>query len=423
MRGRFCVWRPRATRRPDLTGLLRPTNERMSALLEAPAAPAATTTATKADAEGNPGAWNVPSSADGTSNLTGRALTSALSLAARHRRGGPAEAKGTTAPPKPGPAPEPAAAAPATAQAQGTDNSNSTSAPETPDAEGTPTDPAASVQSLAEATEEGDSETADQDGETPPAEAKGVKSLQKRVDKLTARLKRYEEQFGKLDGQAPTAPEPAATPASPTEHPDITRLDREMAEYQAHIDWMDANPEGGEYRDAQGRLLGRIDPDKIPAMKREAERRVAELTARRAYRMEQVTDEARRQTAQADQEAVSRYPWLNDPESAEHQQAQALLSELPRNVVKELGSLPKARLLLGALVEGMKATKAPKAAPAPRPVPPKVMAPAASAAPVSSPLNRLQTQLAEAEAEFEKSGSVKDQQRVLKLRRQIRMGG
>lgn len=402
----------------------------MPAIIEAPA-PATAKAPAPAAASGAPAGLVRPSSADEPANLSGQALTSALSQAARSRRAGPAEVAAPTAPPKPnGPAKEPAAAAPASGQNQGTEPSNAASTPEQPGAEpeGTSTVAAADAaagDTPADPASEGtpadpeDGEPADD----PKPESKGLKALQKRVDKLTARLRRYEEQYGPMEGQPSDAtPKPTPVAAHPSEHPDIAQLDREMAEYQSHLDWMDANPDGGEYRDHQNRLLGRVDPEKIPAMKREAERRIAELTARRAYRVEQVTAQAQQAMRQADQEAVQRYPWLSNPEAPEHQHAQQILAELPRSVVTALSAVPKARLLLGALVEGLKPKAQPKAAAATRPVPPKVMAPAASAAPVASPASRLQADLAEAEAAFKESGSVEDQKRVLKIKRQIRMG-
>ena len=63
-----------------------------------------------------------------------------------------------------------------------------------------------------------------------------------------------------------------------------------------------------------------------------------------------------------------------------------------------------------------KPRKKPKAKPAS--VPPKVPMPAGTAAPRGNPLEK---QLAEAEAAFEKSGSYLDGQRVLKLKRELRL--
>lgn len=261
-------------------------------------------------------------------------------------------------------------------------------------------------------------------GEPEDAERpKAIRSLQKRVDKLTARLKAYEGKFGSLDGEAPNAAAPAAANGSSVQvegHPDLTAIDSELAIYEGHLRWFDDHPDGGEYVTRDGQVLANVAPERVAVMRRAAERKVAELTARRASRAERIEAELGRQAREFDAQALERYPWLNNPEAAEHQQAMGVLGELPAPVVAGLRAHPKARLYLGALVEGMKVLQARKPAPAPRPTPPKVMGAPASAAPRISPQDGLRKELAEAEAAFEKSGKSTDHKRVLTLRRQLR---
>lgn len=371
-----------------------------------------------------------PTAGDDPANLTGQALRTALAHSARHRRGGVPVAPGKTEPnghPKPV-----TAAAPAGEAGTGTDDtsaaSTSTQQGEETSTEADAGDTLAALEAAAdEPAAAAETETAPDPEETTDEPTKGVRDLQKRVGKLTARLKAYEAKFGALDGAAPQqepSPAPAASAFPEHDHPEIAEIDAQIGAYEAHLQWLDANPDGGEYRDDQGRLLANITPERVGAMKRAAERKVTELTARRASRAERINEEHQQAVRDADRQAVERYPWLNSPETPEHQQASALLAEMPRSVVQALQSVPKARLYLGALVEGMKAQQArAQRTPPARPTPPKVMAPPSSAAPRSTPQDGLKTQLAEAEAAFEKSQSTNDYKRVLKLRRQMSANG
>ncbi len=263
--------------------------------------------------------------------------------------------------------------------------------------------------------------TEDADDEGKPSKA--VRSLQKRIDKLTARNKAYEAKFGPIDGDTAHAVAPAPAAGQVEGHPDLAAIDSELSIYEGHLRWLDEHPEGGEYLTRGGEVLANVPPEKVATMRRAAERKVSELTARRAARAERIEAGMAQQAREFDAQAVERYPWLNNPEAPEHQQAVGVLNELPAPVVAGLRAHPKARLYLGALVEGMKVLQARKAAPAPRPTPPKVMGAPATAAPRVSPQDGLRKELAEAEAAFEKSGRSTDHKRVLTLRRQLRRAG
>lgn len=403
----------------------------MSAILEPPAAPAKTVTASAAG-NGTADRSTTPP-ADGVANLSGGALTLALAKAARARREAESSgAQGKTAKPDPnGPAPRPAAPAPADGAAKGSDNTNAASSPDAGgEATNPPPDPEAADDAMAslvaqdqpaEETGAGSETAADPEAEEPERQSKAVRSLQKRVDKLTAKLKAYEARFGNgTDGDGEPAPAAEPAPAGSGNHPDLAAIDSEVANYESHLRWFDENPDGGDYRNARGEVVATVPPERVATLRRAAERKITELTARRAARSERLETEQSQQARVYDAQALQRYPWLNDPEAPEHQQAQGVLAELPAQVVNGLRFHPKARLLLGALVEGMKALQPPKPKPAPRPTPPKVMGAPSSAAPRMSPNDALRTQLAEAEAAFEKSGSTSDHKRVITLRRQMR---
>lgn len=401
----------------------------MSAILEPLAAPAKTVTASAAG-NGTADRSTTPP-ADGVANLSGGALTLALAKAARARREAESSgAQGKTAKPDPnGPAQRPAAPAPADGAAKGPDNTNAASSPDPGgEASNPPPDPEAADDAMASlvaqdqpAEDTGAETAADPEAEEPERQSKAVRSLQKRVDKLTAKLKAYEARFGNgTDGDGEPAPAAEPAPVGSGNHPDLAAIDSEVANYESHLRWFDEHPDGGEYRNARGEVVATVPPERVPTLRRAAERKITELTARRAARSERLEAEQLQQARVYDAQALQRYPWLNDPETPEHQQAQGVLAELPAQVVNSLRSHPKARLLLGALVEGMKTLQPPKPKPAPRSTPPKVMGAPSSAAPRMSPNDALRTQLAEAEAAFEKSGSTSDHKRVITLRRQMR---
>ncbi len=405
----------------------------MSAILEPPAAPATPATAS-AVGDGAAGRFVTPP-ADGVANLSGGNLTLALAKAARARRAAsPSGDQGKTA--KPNGTPQGAdASTPAGDPAKGPDNTNAASTPDTgaeaearspaPDSEAADDAMASLVAQDQPAEDTGaDPSSEHESDEQPERPSKAVRSLQKRVDKLTAKLKAYEARFGaEGDGDGEPAPAPDPSPGWSGSHPDLAAIDSEVATFESHLRWFDANPDGGEYRNARGEVVVVVPPERVPAMRRAAERKITELTARRAARAERIEADQRQQAQTYDAQALQRYPWLNDPEAPEHHQAQGVLAELPAAVVSGLRSHPKARLLLGALVEGMKTLQPPKPKPAPRPTPPKVMGSPSSAAPRMSANDGLRTQLAEAEAAFEKSGSTTDHKRVITLRRQLRRAG
>jgi hypothetical protein len=263
-------------------------------------------------------------------------------------------------------------------------------------------------------TEVEDSET---DTPKPEAQPKAIREMQKRIDKLTAKIKAYEA--GESDGAARTAAPPEPVTA-PEDHPDLHAVQQEIGVYEAHLRWFDENPDGGQYTDAQGRVIAEVPAERVTALRRAAERKLSELVGTRAMRAERIAGELRAERAKSDAEAVQKYPWLSDPEAPEFAKAQNLLAELPRAVVGALQSHPKARLFLGALVAGLAVDK-PKPAPvAPRAVPPKALGAPASAAQRVSPQDSLRRQLADAEADFARSGRSNDHKRVLTLQRQLK---
>jgi hypothetical protein len=401
----------------------------MSAILEPPAATANGTPASAAQ-PGSADRLTTPP-ADGVANQRTGDLTLAFAAAARARRDARRSGdQGKTAKPESGQAQDPQAPAPGSTPAKGTDETNAASTPDTateaqagdaatPDPEATDDAMAALV---AQDQPETDGEGAS-DGEQGP---KAVPKLLKRVNKLTARLKAYEAKFGPIggDGEAAssTAEPHAASPAPAFSgaHPDLSAIDSEVATYEAHLRWFDEHPDGGEYRNDRGELVATVAPEQVVRLRRTADRKINELLARRAAKAERIDTETAEQARRFDAQAVQRYPWLNNPNAPEHLQAQGVLAELPKGVVDGLARHPKARLLLGALVEGLKALEPVKPTPAPRSTPPKVMGAPSSAAPRVSANDALRQELTEAEAAFAKSGSTNDQKRVLTLRRQLR---
>jgi hypothetical protein len=111
------------------------------------------------------------------------------------------------------------------------------------------------------------------------------------------------------------------------------------------------------------------------------------------------------------------YPFLNQPDTPEFQQAVEYLQSLPRGVVQVLQQMPDNRLLLGDLLFGRQARlakagkpAAPKPAARPTPQPGRV----AAAAPRVQPERKAVEQ---SRTKFESSGRMQDFREVLANRR------
>lgn len=375
-----------------------------------------------APAEQEPIVPQSPAASDeGSTNLTANALAAKLAQAARARRAASATATPATPSTKTQPTGGTEGDAPASEDPAESESAHATSVPDDGTGAETPEESAEAVEADADTTEE----ARDTDSKEVP---KGIRALQKRVDKLTAEKRQLEE---RLKGLTQQAPQETTTPG-PVEVPEvIQKLDEKIANFEAHLAWFDEHPEGGTYTDERGVAVATVAEDQVKALRRQTERALAEMRGQRAAKLERITEEREAQRRQLDAEAVQQFPWLTNPETPQFVAAQRILETLPQRAVATLNEIPGARRLLAYAVEGQlaveAAAKAAKAGLKPgasaRPVPPKAFAPAATAAPKSSPQESLKRQLAEAEAAYANSGRGTDFSRVLKLKDQLRRLG
>jgi hypothetical protein len=386
----------------------------MEAIIEAPKT-TATSAAAQAATEGD-AAWSrVTGAAAGRAeNQSGMTLAAELAKQARARRAGATAGQQKPTGTKPQSTPAPSTSAPAVDDEPGSDATQAASTPDQSEVESGAHEASAEHAEPTETPEgdvEADPEAAE---ETKGKEPKAVRDLQKRVAKLTAQKKALEARLAQSSPEAAPVAQPVVV-----QHPELQALDAQIADYEAHVRWFDENPEGGAYKDDQGRVIAEIAPERVALLLRQTERKLAEMKGTRSAKVERLSAEAKAQQQRFDAEAIKAYPWLQNPEAPEFSEAQEVLAELPAAAVAALQSHPKARMMLGWLVTGRRASTKPPAVPAPRAVPPKVVGGATSAAPRTSPQDNLKRDLAEAEAAYEKSGRSIDHTRVLKLRRQL----
>lgn len=280
------------------------------------------------------------------------------------------------------------------------------------------------------ATSEPDDDSEDQDdaSEDEQDKPKAVRELQRRIDKKTAAIKAKDEEILRLRAevdqlkQAPPKPAPASDKPF-AGHADVVDIDTEAEQLQEHLDWLDANPDGGKY-EVDGKVIYEDVPaDKVPRLQRRIERRLAELSALRATKVDGLRAQHAKAMDDGWKSAIQTYPWLNDPKSPQHAEAVKIVKGLPPAVAEVLGSFPEGRMFLGDVVAARlaRASNPAGAKPAARPTPPRTLGAAASAAPSRDPQAGLRRQLADAEAALEKSGSMNDLKRVESLKRQLRL--
>lgn len=425
--------RPVPIRKRPLASLAK--QERMSNETQAPAAPAVITAPVAGvTPDSRSGDGTESSRPAGPANITGAELSAKLAANRRARRaGGVAEqpkSPGATA----NQAPTPRKATPATGVSgeAGPDSEHATS-PSSGDA--------AVIDGLANggAAQNGNSQGTDDAGtasnaatETPPAETsledliddpesatedqikavkdRGIRKLLGRVHKLTARLKEAER------GQA--APESDSVgQAPPGSDPRVAQLEQNLNLLRAANQWARSNPEGGEFKGPDGKVIGTYTADQVEGILANAPDQIAALTARLEVRQETLQKE-RLQVTQASLEAATKaYPWLANPESPEYGEALAIIQQAPYLKTHPEWPAWVADAIAGRRARLAQADAASKSKPLPRANPPKVPPPSSSAAPRVDPSAKA---LAEAEAAYSKSGSESDLKVVLRLRRQAR---
>ena len=244
---------------------------------------------------------------------------------------------------------------------------------------------------------------------------RSIRKLLSRVHKLTARLKEAERA-----NPAPGKPaQESAGQAPTTGDPHVAALEQNIGLVQNAVEWARANPEGGEFKGRDGRVLGTYSAEQVEQILANAPTQLATLTARLEVRRE-VAEQAQQQARQASFDAAAKaYPWFATPEAPEYAEALAVIQQAP--YLKQHPQWPEwvADAIAGRRARLASATAAAAPKPAARPVPPRVPPPSSSAAPRIDPMKQA---LADAEAAYAKSGSTDDLKRRESLRRQIRRG-
>ncbi len=293
--------------------------------------------------------------------------------------------------------------------------------PESPNADATDETNATStpVEEEVDDDEKGDDEESDK--------PKAVRELQGRVHKQTAVIKSQKETIAQLEAQVEElkrAPQRQVHSGQPfAGHAELSDIDTEAEELQAHLDWLDEHPDGGRY-ERDGKVIHEDVPaDKVTRLQRNIERRMAQLSALRATKVDGLRAKHAEDMRQGWSEATRTHPWLADAKSREHAEAVKIVQGLPPQVREVLDAFPEGRMFLGDVVAARMARSAKPAGgqPTPRPAPPKLLGKASSAQPKRDPQAGLQQQLADAEVAFQKSGSTNDLKRVESIKRQLRM--
>lgn len=258
------------------------------------------------------------------------------------------------------------------------------------------------------------------EGESEPQQpTKREAKEQRRWDKLTAQLKakdaEIQELRTKVNGQSPTTPQ-TPTPAPVGSHPDLAPLESKIQQARAVLEWCEMNPDGGEVPAGEGKTRDYTAAE-VRKAKAQASALLSELSAERATKVKAIQEDWKTKNAEANKVVEAEYPFLNQPDTPEFQQAVEYLQSLPKGVVQVLQQMPDNRLLLGDLLFGRQArlakaakTAAPKPATRPTPQPGRV----AAAAPRVQPERKA---VQESRTKFESSGRMSDFREVLANRR------
>lgn len=249
------------------------------------------------------------------------------------------------------------------------------------------------------------------DDEIKAIKDKSLRKLVKRVKVLTKELHRARSPGAETESDGKSG----AAPADPR----LTQISSEIGRLQRVVEWAQANPDGGQYLDENGKPVATYNAQQVDAIIANGQRQIIRLEARREATEELARERHREAERGFHDQAVQAYPWILQTDSQEYQQAAQVLRAVP-----QVRAHPEWPLWVADAVEGRRARLARVAAaskpvqpakPAARQEPPKVPPPTSAAAPRTNPGAK---ELAEAEATFERTGKAADLKRVMILRRQ-----
>lgn len=343
-------------------------------------------------------------------NITGAEMLAALSK----RRASAPDASPASNPPPAAPqsaAPAIPASTPTPEPEAAPDNSNAASTSET-------APPSAEEEAITDLTapDEPGEPPAEPSQDSPKDEPKGIQSLLKRVDTLTARLREAEAKLAEK-------PVPVAEPAAEIRPearegdfghlPAVQAVNTDIAKWRAVDQWISENPDGGDILDARGNVVQSVSAEDARRTRLQADEKLAELRATKAVLVQSLRAQDASIRQQAESRAAEAFAWLKDPADAKRKALEEIVALVP-----EIQRLPAWKLFAAHAIDGYTKATTKTTTPVVRPQPPKVAVPNGSAAPRVNPATKA---LAEAEAAFEKTGSANDYKRVQQLRRESRM--
>ncbi len=234
-----------------------------------------------------------------------------------------------------------------------------------------------------------------------------------------AELQQLREQPPK-PAPAASAPAPEADPLH--NHPTVAPLTQEISTLESNLVWLEENPEGGTATGPDGQSID-LSAEQVRRLKRNAERRHQQLVVQRETRLETIRTETEKERQANHSKALQEFPWLDQPESQEHELAMAVRSKFQQEHGVDLARRPDGLLILGTYVRGILAGRKPaNGAPAKPPLTRKPNgAPAPVGAPAggsgAAPARGASDKLAEAHAKARRTGAPEDWKEVRKLQR------
>lgn len=241
-----------------------------------------------------------------------------------------------------------------------------------------------------------------------------TRKLVRRIHRLTARLKEAEARSAKPEAREETREPAPETGDRYDAHPRIAPIAGKIANIEAAIEWAEQNPDGGAFKGVDGKTMD-FTAEQVANILRKGPRELGRLEAARQVQLEAVKAQESEVQRASVETAKAAYSWLSDKDSEEYRMA----AEIARNA-PYVTQHPEWLLWVSDAVAGRRAREsraATSAQPKARSAPPKIPPPTGAAAPRVDAKGK---ELAEAEAEYERTGSEAALKRVMSLQRALR---
>lgn len=272
---------------------------------------------------------------------------------------------------------------------------------------------------------EGDEEGAEKAPEMP----KAVRDLQKRVGKLTEQRNEAREELAELKAQVeqlkakgPGDDRAESEPPHPAESTfgsdrTVAEIDTDLRDIETFLAWADKNPQGGTFK--AGQKTYELTEDDVIDNRRQGMSQRSRLDARRETRIEHLRQKFDEGREGSHAEALKLYPWIAKKDSAEFQEALAIIRQNPDLLKRVDFELVVARQVVGQRLETEAVKKKKPALPGQRPATP-IVTHSPSAAP--KPSGKADATVSAAEKQFrEGGGRESDLSNLLAQRRLARL--